>query len=875
MLKRKVATLLLAILLVFGLLPSSAGAITGFWGHLTPDGGAGALLDIAYGNATWVSVGKMGAVITSADGETWTPRTSATEADLRSVAFGNGMFVAVGKEIVSSTNGAEWKKATVSAQGTFTSVLYAAGKFSAANDQGQVYDSTDGSSWTLAKSWGRPPFEPGPQLQSITYANGFYVAIDPSGRLLQYGSRQWEDSQGWGSECSRILYLGGRFLGLCSGMVFTGTPDGRQWDRRDSKTYVLLNDAIYDGRRYLAVGESGAIVSSPDGVNWTELAKPRQAPDYYAIEYANGLYVVAGDDGRIWTSKDGSAWTQKYGGVQVDLAGVAEARNLVVAVGADGAIFSSSSPWPWKWLRRFTGTTQPLHSVAAGTDLFVAVGDHGTVLTSADAKTWTTQPSGTAADLQSVIFAGGRFVAAGNLTGGKAVILTSVDGLTWKAQQIDGTGIRGVAFGQGKFVLVGAGGLILTSPDGVAWTRAKTPSQADLHGVAFGAGKFLAVGGASGAGVALTSTDGSAWSKADGAGTQPLYGVAYAGDRFFVVGGKGSTGYTSDGAQLVVTDSTGSLNATSGDLRSVSVQGSRLTAVGTGGTIQWWQLPNSSLSTTKVSASRVKVGDKVSVTAVMKNDDGRTQSSRSVTLLQEPALFQSNTGTVTTDYNGEARFELKATQGGTATITAVAEDGTRLGTPVTVTVEAPVAEAPSCGFSDVLPSHPSCAAIKQLAALKVITGFEDGFHPEQGLTRAELATMLVRALKLPVAPGEPANFTDVKGHWAVTAGYLQAAVKAGAFNGNPDGTFQPDAAMTRAQLVKVVAAAAKLKASGVPSYTDVTENDWFAGWLSAAEQGRLIGGGAPNPVFTGRQFQSELPATRVEAAAVLANLLAR
>jgi hypothetical protein len=52
---------------------------------------------VAYGNGLFVAVGWNGAILTSPDGVTWTQRTSGTGNGLNGVAYGNGRFVAVGR----------------------------------------------------------------------------------------------------------------------------------------------------------------------------------------------------------------------------------------------------------------------------------------------------------------------------------------------------------------------------------------------------------------------------------------------------------------------------------------------------------------------------------------------------------------------------------------------------------------------------------------------------------------------------------------------------------------------------------------------------------------------------------------------------------
>lgn len=79
---------------------------------------------------------------------------------------------------------------------------------------------------------------------------------------------------------------------------------------------------------------------------------------------------------------------------------------------------------------------------------------------------------------------------------------------------------------------------------------------------------------------------------------------------------------------------------------------------------------------------------------------------------------------------------------------------------------------------------------------KYMSGYPDGsFRPEAPITRAELAAMLTRDDKSAV---KPAPFKDIKGHWAAEA--IGRAHAKGWISGYPDGNFRPDAPVTRAEL---------------------------------------------------------------------------
>lgn len=101
---------------------------------------------------------------------------------------------------------------------------------------------------------------------------------------------------------------------------------------------------------------------------------------------------------------------------------------------------------------------------------------------------------------------------------------------------------------------------------------------------------------------------------------------------------------------------------------------------------------------------------------------------------------------------------------------------------------------PTVTFSDIQ-NHWAKKQIEELATFGIIKGkTETTFAPEANLTRAEYAVLLVRTLDLELKPVE-GKFKDASKHWA--AQYIEAASRAGIVLGNPDGTFKPNAAISR------------------------------------------------------------------------------
>lgn len=103
-------------------------------------------------------------------------------------------------------------------------------------------------------------------------------------------------------------------------------------------------------------------------------------------------------------------------------------------------------------------------------------------------------------------------------------------------------------------------------------------------------------------------------------------------------------------------------------------------------------------------------------------------------------------------------------------------------------------------FSDVSADRWSNEAISTLANGGYISGYEDGtFKPEAAITRAEFVTIIARFIKTTAVD---AGFSDVSGHWAAEA--INKVVDKAWIEGYTDGTFKPDAHITRAEVATII-----------------------------------------------------------------------
>ena len=118
--------------------------------------------------------------------------------------------------------------------------------------------------------------------------------------------------------------------------------------------------------------------------------------------------------------------------------------------------------------------------------------------------------------------------------------------------------------------------------------------------------------------------------------------------------------------------------------------------------------------------------------------------------------------------------------------------------------------APGVTFPD-LSGHADRVAVEALAARGIITGGDDGlFRPDGAMTRAEFATIVVRALGLAAGPlGGETVFSDVAPE-AWYAPYVDVAYRRGIVSGVGDGKFRPDGTLSRQEAAVMVARAAGL-----------------------------------------------------------------
>lgn len=138
--------------------------------------------------------------------------------------------------------------------------------------------------------------------------------------------------------------------------------------------------------------------------------------------------------------------------------------------------------------------------------------------------------------------------------------------------------------------------------------------------------------------------------------------------------------------------------------------------------------------------------------------------------------------------------------------------------------------------------------IKSLVNKGIISGYEDGsFKPEEAMTRAQLAKVLVLALGLEQDTSSAKVFQDVSSS-AWYAGYVGALVKSGITHGSSPTSFSPNGSVSREELAVLFVRALKLEDTAKKATFDINLVDinevasWAKAHVSLAYQIGLIKG---------------------------------
>lgn len=468
--------------------------------------------------------------------------------------------------IATSNNGSDWRTVTSRVSGSFAGIKRLNSTFIAYG--ANITTSTDGLTWTQRAN----PGASSQVIADIAYGNSKYV-VATFGQGLHYTTdldTQWTKvNQTYAANAATytnsalfhaVEYQNSIFVAVGqSGLLMTST-DGVTWTERASalaSTASNIRDVVYLNNTFFIFNGAGNISYSSDGTTWTAATITQSNQNHTSMAYNGSVYVIVGS-ASIWSSADGATWTAR----------------LTSANGLTSQFFK--------------------HVIWTGSK-FVAVADEGWWATSTDGVSWTVRRDVSFGDFVRVHVFNGITVAFAATqspgTQGAAVILEGATraevlqsgqwryGGSWSTNV---TNPRMVAFNSNTYVTCANGGKVLYSTNGDTWQASENlfPSTGNFYASVVANNTFFVMGGAGndGTGRLWYSANGSSYTNASpGLSFSAVNSIAF-GNNVFAIAGSRSGGGIAYSTDLVT------WTAASGQTQynDIIYEGGKFVAAGTG-----------------------------------------------------------------------------------------------------------------------------------------------------------------------------------------------------------------------------------------------------------------------------------------------------
>ena len=401
-------------------------------------------------------------------------------------------------------------------------IAYGAGKYASITNSGNVYTSTDGTTWTKSAALGQT-------LNNIIYANSLFVVVGNAGYIAT-------------------------------------SADAITWTAKASGTSNTLNDVQYLQSVFYAVGQNRTVLSSADGSTWTPVTvSVGTATDFlYQIAYGGGKYIISagstvGQGPMTYQSTTAASNTwSTVGGFGVfgntNLNKLTFVNGKFVLLTSSSNVFTSSDGTAWTDITATMGITFPNSSTGSvgNSNYFNTVyydgstyywcgystyngGAYGAVFTSTTLTALTLQSNPVNFVANKAYLLNGKHFIAGN-----EGIASSANGTLFSFPH---GSFAAIAYNNTTYVGVGyisLNGDVFSSTtfNSNTWTNRSLLSQKPLYGVVYDGSRFVAVGNRT----VISSVDGNTWSSI--ATPAEVFACMAYGGSTYVVGGY-ATDYSS------------------------------------------------------------------------------------------------------------------------------------------------------------------------------------------------------------------------------------------------------------------------------------------------------------------------------------------
>ena len=265
---------------------------------------------VAYGNGVWIAISTNGTnrvMRSTDDGLTWSAIAASEANDWRSVAYGNGVWVAVSSNgtnrvMRSTDDGLTWSAIAATEANFWRSVAYGNGVWIAVSENGtnRVMRSTDdGVTWSAilvsSNEWG-----------SVAYGNGVWIAVGRTGsnRIMRStdDGLTWNNITGILGEWISIAYGNGVWIAISTfgtNRMIRSTDNGLTWYAITIAESNQWQSIAYGNNTWIVVGiinTNRVMRSIDDGLTWT-FYPPSELNTWLSVAYGNGVWVAVSSTG--------------------------------------------------------------------------------------------------------------------------------------------------------------------------------------------------------------------------------------------------------------------------------------------------------------------------------------------------------------------------------------------------------------------------------------------------------------------------------------------------------------------------------------------------------------------------------------------------
>lgn len=470
--------------------------------------------------------------------------------------------------VLSTSNGKDWNIELIVDENVAINGF-------ASSEQDSIAASADGKIYKLSESegWIEKHNDKNIVWEQAVYGDDEFLAFganrnDTSQKVLYRSSdgNNWVKVSSYSKDfkISDIVYYNDTYIGagknMSTGdMLIATSTNGTVWADRisDYDTRGELTTIVF-GNGVLLAGNDEVVLRSEDGLEWVEvdLAESKGSGD---LAFANEVFVRIFDDGEWQISSDGETWTKHKSLNHMSFNALETLEGHFIAAGNSPGNFAHSEDGE-TWTQRESRTNSVILEVVKGNGIYLAATEEGSVLLSVDSESWITIEIAEFGQIRGLAYGNGKFVLYGDPSSNPSYrkFATSIDGRNWTfSNDLSGVPYNRLKFLNGEFISYGSSSYA-TSKDGLNWNILED-FEYIFYDIEYAQGIYIAGGLVRdetfyGSPAIFSSNNGSEWQFRYSSGSGNFSGyemLAYGNGRFVAVEGKSDAVYSTDGIDWI------------------------------------------------------------------------------------------------------------------------------------------------------------------------------------------------------------------------------------------------------------------------------------------------------------------------------------